>query len=162
MSTDLWTVPVGPRRRRGMLEFCQIFVPIKAVASMFTSSALWRFLVPGYLFSIAVETPVLLVGLSRRHGLLARLAAGVWLTACTYPIVVLVFPDLIGARFGYTTYMVVSEVFAPVAECMLFWLALGCREDRFRASMYQDLAAVVLANLASFLLGLWFFPGGNG
>ena len=41
----------------------------------------------GYLFTISVETPVLLVGLSRRHPIRHRLFAGVWLTACTYPVV---------------------------------------------------------------------------
>jgi hypothetical protein len=53
---------------------------------------LWRFLPLGYLFTILIETPVLLIGLSRRHSIRQRLFAGVWLTACTYPIVVLVMP----------------------------------------------------------------------
>jgi hypothetical protein len=38
-------------------------------------------------------------------------------------------------------------VFAPVAECALFWLAFG-KEARWR-----DFVAIVVANLASFLLG---------
>jgi hypothetical protein len=44
-----------------------------------------------------------------------------------------------------------------VAECTLFWLAFGSRQERFRPSMYRDFAAIVAANLASFLLGLWWF-----
>jgi len=38
----------------------------------------------GYLFSILIETPILLIGLSPRHPLRRRVFAGVWLTACTY------------------------------------------------------------------------------
>jgi hypothetical protein len=53
---------------------------------------LWSFLLRGYLFSIAIETPILLVGLSHVHPFKRKLFAGVWLTACTYPIVVLVLP----------------------------------------------------------------------
>src|SRR3981081_643435 len=55
---------------------------------------LWRFLPLGYLLSILIETPVLLLGLSSRHSLKRKLFAGVWLTACTYPIVTLVLPHL--------------------------------------------------------------------
>ena len=56
---------------------------------------LWRFLPIGYLFTISIETPILLVGLSSRHSLRRRLLAGIWLTACTYPIVTLVLPLLL-------------------------------------------------------------------
>ena len=51
-----------------------------------------------------------------------------------------------------------TETFAPVAECTLFWLAFGSRQERFRPSMYRDLVAIVVANLASFLIGEWWFP----
>ncbi len=118
----------------------------------------WRFLWIGYLFTVAVETIVLVVGLSKRHRLRDRLLAGVWLNACSYPIVVLVFPYLIWAPFGHAAYLAVSEVFAPVAECTLFWLAFGESKERFRRSMYQDLGTIVVANLASFLIGLWCLP----
>ena len=43
---------------------------------------LWAFLPLGYLLTIAVETPVLLLFLARRHTYTTRLVAGVWLTAC--------------------------------------------------------------------------------
>jgi hypothetical protein len=111
---------------------------------------LWTFLPIGYLISIAIETPVLLVGLSARHSLGRRLFAGVWLTACTYPIVVLVVPPLLG--FGWEA-LLVSETFAPVAECALFWAAFGSREELFKWSFVRDMSAIVLANLASFGLG---------
>src|SRR6185369_8249610 len=87
-------------------------------------SELWRFLLIGYPFTILIETPVLLLGLSKRHSLKRRLFAGVWLTACTYPIVVLVLP-LLFANSSRTVYLTVAETFAPVAECILFWLAYG-------------------------------------
>lgn len=113
----------------------------------------WAFFPLGYLFTILIETPVLVVGLSRRHSLRDRLFAGVWLTACTYPIVVLVLPLLIDPRENRTLYLWVAETFAPVAECVLFWLAFGKREEWLKRSMFRDLGVVVLANLASFGLG---------
>src|SRR5450755_3998630 len=84
---------------------------------------LWSFLPIGYLISIAVETPVLLAGLSRRHSLRDRLLAGVWLTACTYPIVVIVMPLMMPPdKVSGGVALAVEETFAPVAECLLFWL----------------------------------------
>ena len=113
---------------------------------------LWRFFPIGYLFTIAIETPVLLIGLSRQHSMKRRLFAGVWLSACTYPIVVLVMP-LVFANASRVIYLIVAETFAPVAECILFWLAYGEAEQLGKASMWQDFAAIVVANLASFLGG---------
>ena len=115
-------------------------------------SELWHFFPLGYLFSILIETPVLLVGLSRRHPISRRLLAGIWLTACTYPIVVLVLP-LAVTNSSRAVYLVVAEVFAPVAECILFWLAYGESEQIGKTSMWRDFGAIVLANLASFLGG---------
>lgn len=111
------------------------------------TSALWSFLPLGYVFTVLVETPVLLVGLSRTHPFARKLFAGLWLTACTYPIVVLVMPVLIPDR---NVYLVVAETFAPVAECVLFRLA-------FRDASWRDYAAIVIANLASFGVGLLVF-----
>ena len=109
-------------------------------------SELWRFLPLGYLVTIAIEIPILFFGLSAHHTKLRRVVAGFWLTACTYPIVTLVLPLLLvnGSR---AFFLLVAETFAPVAECALFWLAFGS-EVRWR-----DFAAIVIANLASFLLG---------
>lgn len=117
-----------------------------------SSSYLWRFLPFGYLLTILIETPILLIGLSRRHSIKRRLIAGLWLTACTYPIVVLVLA-LLFASFSRTTYLVVAETFAPVAECTLFWFAYGESEELGKRSMWQDFGAIVVANLASFLGG---------
>ena len=115
-------------------------------------SDLWRFLLIGYPFTILIETPVLLLGLSQRHSSKRRIFAGVWLTACTYPIVVLVMPLMFGG-VSRTIYLAVAETFAPVAECVLFWLAYGKAEELGKRSMWQDLATIVIANLASFLAG---------
>src|ERR671932_1664791 len=90
------------------------------------NSYIWRFLFVGYLFTVAVETPVLLLLLSPRHTLRRRLFAGLWLTACTYPVVVLVLPVLF-AGTSRAAYLAVAETFAPVAECAIFWLAFGER-----------------------------------
>ena len=115
-------------------------------------SELWRFFPVGYLFTILIETPILLVGLSRRHPLKRRFFAGIWLSACTYPIVVLVMP-LMFANASRFVYLTVAETFAPVAECILFWLACGKTEELGKRSMWQDLATIVVANLASFIGG---------
>ena len=115
-------------------------------------SDLWRFLLIGYPFTILIETPILLICLSKRHSIKRRLFAGVWLTACTYPIVVLVMPLML-ANVSRAIYLAVAETFAPVAECILFWLAYGKAEELGKRSMWQDFAAIILANLASFVVG---------
>jgi hypothetical protein len=78
-----------------------------------------------YLFTIAIETPVLLVGLSQRHSIARRLFCGVWLTACTYPFVWLVFPQFFNMQTQRVPYLIVAETFAPVGECAVFWAAFG-------------------------------------
>jgi hypothetical protein len=113
---------------------------------------LWRFFPFGYLFTILIETPILLIGLSQRHPIKRRFFAGVWLTACTYPIVVFVIP-LLFAISSRAVYLIMAETFAPVAECVLFWLAYGEAEQFGKASMWRDFAAIIVANLASFLGG---------
>jgi hypothetical protein len=113
----------------------------------------WAFLPVGYLFSVLIETPVLLVGLSPRHPYGRRLFAGLWLTACTYPIVVLVLPEFFDTRDQRALYLWVAETFAPAAECALFWAAWGTRAEWGRRPMWRDFTAITLANLASFGLG---------
>lgn len=113
---------------------------------------LWLFFPLGYLFTILIETPILLIGLSKRHSIKRRLIAGVWLTACTYPIVVLVLYPLLVST-SRTAYLIVAETFAPVGECILFWLAYGNREELGTRSMWRDFATIIVANLASFAAG---------
>lgn len=128
---------------------------------------LWTVLVPDYFITIAVETPILLIGLSRRHSFRRRVFCGFWLTACTYPIVVLVLnPLLLGRPMNdpmrpgqivwegsVAAYLLVAETFAPLAECALFWAAFGTRPDCCTRSMGRDLATITVANLASFGFG---------
>lgn len=126
------------------------------------SSALWRFFPLGYLFTIAIETPILLAGLSERHSWRRRLLAGIWLTACSYPIVTLVLPLVFEHRPRWL-YLLAAEVFAPVAECLLFWLAFGSRQDEGKRAIWRDFSAIVLANVASFvggeILNAWHWFG---
>jgi hypothetical protein len=110
----------------------------------------------GYLLTIAVETPVLLVGLSSRHPRRNRLFAGVWLTACTYPVVWLVLPQLLDIGSQRTLYLTVAETFAPAGECLLFWLAFGKTDPRSCWATVQDMAVITLANLLSFGFGELF------
>jgi hypothetical protein len=110
------------------------------------SSELWRFLPLGYLLTITIETPILFFGLSPRHSKGRRVAAGIWLTACTYPIVVLVLPLLL-VDHSRAFFLLIAEVFAPVAECGLFWAAFG------KESTWRDFGVIVIANLASFVVG---------
>jgi len=117
-----------------------------------------RFLPVGYVLSVAIETPVLLAGLSSRHSVGRRILAGLWLTACTYPIVVLVLPLLIWrplGEAGYWPYVATAEVFAPAAECALFWTAFWRGVPGLRRDLLRDMASIVTANLASFLIGGW-------
>jgi hypothetical protein len=116
------------------------------------SAYLWQFLVVGYLKTIAIETPILLLLLSKPHKWTRRLLAGVWLTACTYPIVILVLPLVPGLEDRWK-YLAVAETFAPVAECAIFAMAFQ-RESGLTASQRaRDFIAIILANVASFLAG---------
>ena len=115
-------------------------------------SRLWYFLPIGYLTTILIETPVLLIGLSPKLSLKQRLACGAWLTACTYPIVILVLPALL-LDYSRTLYLVVAETFAPVAECFFFWLAFRGKNLFETKDWIRSFAAIVVANLASFGIG---------
>ena len=111
---------------------------------------LWRFLPLGYLLTVAFETPVLVLFLSKRHALKRRLFAGLWLTACTYPVVVLVLPPLF-ADASRALYLAVAETFAPAAECALFYFAFG--GEGSDGVTLRDFGTIVAANLLSFLAG---------
>jgi hypothetical protein len=76
----------------------------------------------------------------------------VWLTACTYPIVTLVLP-LLFSPDSRALYLVFAETFAPVAECLLFWLAFKRKDELDNVSWARDFIAIIVANLASFGIG---------
>lgn len=109
---------------------------------------LWYFLPFGYLLTILIETPILFLGLSSKLSLKQKLLCGVWLTACTYPIVVLVLPAIFQGEPRWL-YLTVAETFAPAAECLLFWIAFRGREIEW----IRSFVAIFIANLASFGIG---------
>jgi len=113
---------------------------------------LWLFLPVGYMLTIVVETPILVAGLPTTLSLRQKLLCGVWLSACTYPIVVLVLPTIFFGR-SRVVYLFVAETFAPVAECFLFWLAFRNKNLLNAGQWAHSFIAIVFANLASFGVG---------
>lgn len=113
---------------------------------------LWLFLPFGYLLTVLVEAPVLVAGLSRRLTLRQRFFAGFWLTACTYPIVVLVMPAIF-ADAPRGLYLLVAETFAPLAECVLFWLVFSARLEPGVGSKLRNFVVIIAANILSFIAG---------
>jgi hypothetical protein len=105
----------------------------------------WTFLPIGYLLTILIEVPVLVLGLAKDHPTGRRLLAGLWLTACTYPVVILVFPQVADPIDQRPAYLLLAETFAPLAECVLF--AVGCGACR------RDYLAITTANVLSFAAG---------
>lgn len=116
---------------------------------------LWLFLPVGYLVTILIETPVLIFGLSPKLSLRQKLLCGIWLTACTYPIVVLVLPTLMLEYLDTSRalYLVVAETFAPAGECLFFWLAFRGKGLLEKGDWLRCFGAIIIANLASFGLG---------
>ena len=117
-----------------------------------SAEELWQGIFWAYLLTITLETPVLFFGLSPRHAWQRRLFCGVWLTACTYPIVWILFPLTAWQWWGYTAYIVIAEVFAPVAECLIFLAAYADKTTTWR-EIIRDCAAIVAANLLSYIGG---------
>ena len=114
------------------------------------NSTQWTSFVIGYMLTVAVELPILWIGLARNYSRPDRLWAGFWLTACTFPIVWLVLPNLcVGPRWQY---LIAAESFAPLAECLLFRAAFSARPC-FSASPNREDAVILLANVASFAMG---------
>jgi hypothetical protein len=116
---------------------------------------LWLFLPVGYLVTILIETPVLIFGLAPKITFKQKLLCGVWLTACTYPVVVLVLPTLMLDYLNTSRglYLAVAETFAPLGECFFFWLAFRGKGLLGPGEWLRCLGAIIIANLASFLLG---------
>ena len=111
-----------------------------------------KFLVIGYLTTVAIETPILWFGLHPRHDAKTRLFAGAWLTACTYPIVILALPPLAGPY-----YDLIAETFAPLAEILAFHEMSAKHQFNLPTSKIRDSAAIIAANLSSYALGRLIF-----
>lgn len=118
--------------------------------------------VVGYLLTILIETPVLIVGLSQRHSMKRRILAGFLLTACSYPFISFLFPMWFEPQSA--PYLWLAETFAPLSECFVFWLIFCRKFPPERKALIRDFAAVISANLVSFGVGeilkqmnlLWF------
>ena len=114
-------------------------------------SGLGKFFPIGYLATTLIETPIVTAGLPRAFSLKQRIFSGIWLTACTYPIVVLFLPALMQGM-GRSVYLFVAEIFAPAAECILFWLAFRGKPLSSARWMWS-FAVIAAANVASFAIG---------
>ena len=108
------------------------------------------FLICGYLATVAIETPVLCVGMDRQIPVPLRLQAGLLLTALTYPVVVILLPFLMAGVFSRPVYLLVAEVFAPAVE-ILFFRFLTAR--RLAAAFDRNDVVIIVANLLSFTAG---------
>lgn len=117
---------------------------------------LFLFFAIGYTATVALELPVLMLGLSHRHSSSTKLLLGFLLTAFTYPVVVLIMPVLIQPSCGYTAYIVIAETYAPVAEILFFRFVLN---RNLFAPVDRDAIAIVLANILSFAVGALFLSG---
>ncbi len=105
------------------------------------------------LATMAIETAVLVAGLSYRHRISARVFAGIWLSACTLPIAWLVLPWFFLAPGSDGAYVVTAESFAVVAECCLFWVAfVRPKRDDIPATI-RDVMAILAANMLSYAAG---------
>jgi hypothetical protein len=116
-------------------------------------AAAWANLALAWVLTILVEGAVLWVALAPRHSARTRLLAAVWLSSCTLPLVHFVFPALRAWGFSDVGWVAAAEVFAPVAECVLFSLVLapGLGGGGMRG---RDWGAIVVANVVSFGVGV--------
>ncbi len=118
--------------------------------------ALSLFFVLALILVAVIMAVVLMLGLSSRHSIKARLMAALWLDACLTPVVFLVIPHLIVPSFHlnvpsfFSTNAIVSQLFSTITGCFLFWLVFGSRRELMQSSMYRDFAAIAVANFCAF------------
>jgi hypothetical protein len=127
-------------------------VPPEQIVETISPDYLWYFLPIGYLTTILIETAILIFLLTPKLSLKQKILCGIWLTACTYPIVVLVLPPLL-MEYSRALYLIVAETFAPAGECLFFWLAFRGDNDFARNDWIRSFVAITVANLASFGIG---------
>ena len=111
----------------------------------------WREMLGAYLFTIAVESAILWFALSRQHPPGRRLFAGVWLSTCTFPILWIALPAAMYPDTPRWLFLLTGEGFVFAAECALFWLAFDRRRSPAGDTL-ADMLAIIVANLASFLI----------
>jgi hypothetical protein len=115
------------------------------------TSSLLLFFPLGYFATVALEAPWLLFGLSPSTSLRQKVFASFWLTACTYPIVAITLPLLLGSESSnYYLYLLLAESFAIAAECALFTYAFHLRSTQ---SQIRNTGVIAMANLSSFGFG---------
>jgi hypothetical protein len=115
-------------------------------------ASVWLLVICGYLLTVSIEIPILLTGMARKHGVRETVINGLFLTGFTYPVVVMVLPAAFSAMGidNRVLYLAVAESFAPIAEVLFFRFLIG---KRLMSSIDRDAVVIVIANLASFLLG---------
>ncbi len=112
-------------------------------------------MITAWFWTVVIEGVVLWFLLPPIRAPRLRLGAALWLSSCTIPVVHLSFPVL--TEHGWTTvwWIAAAELFAPLAECLLFAAIL--RAGRMPAMTVRDATAIVVANLISFGSGeLWY------
>jgi hypothetical protein len=105
----------------------------------------------GYCLTVAIETAVLFVGLQPHYSWREKLVAGFALTGFSYPFVCFVFPRFFSPVLPNSLYLWVAEIFAPLSECLVFWLFFSKRDMHRR--VWRDMLTIVVANLTSFAVG---------
>ena len=125
--------------------------PIQIIETV-SPDFLWYFLPIGYVTTVFIETIVLIFLLTPKLSLRQKILCGIWLTACTYPIVVLVLPPLL-MEYSRGLYLLVAESFAHFGECVIFWLAFREREDFTKNDWLWCFLGILSANFASFSIG---------
>lgn len=113
---------------------------------------LWLLLICGYLLTILIEIPILILGLPRKFAVKDTIVNGLLLTAITYPVVVLVLPAIF-TEMGIENrvlFLAVAESFAPITEVLFFRYLI---DQPLAARLDREAAVIVVANLTSFLLG---------
>jgi hypothetical protein len=117
-----------------------------------TSPAVWVFLIIGYLATVAIEAPVLIAGLSTQRSRQARIAAAFWLTACTYPVVVLTLPAIAGSSNDWVTSLLLAEVVVACGKSCSGGMMCG---RQLIGGPQRDDLVILVANILSAALGQW-------
>lgn len=114
-----------------------------------------KMLLEGYLTTVSVEVPILLVLLSARHGVKRTIVAALWITLCSYPLVVLTLPSFFPPTRSRLLYYAAAESTAITIEVVLFLCVFGQPggSRNLTPQRGRDCFAIILANASSFLVG---------